>query len=90
MAKLAGLPPAVTARAEEVLKTLESGDEAGALARLADDLPLFGAVLRAAPLPSATSPVEDSLAEINPDELAPKEALDALYRLKALLAREKG
>ena len=40
VAKLAGLPPAVVARAEEVLETLEQGEQAGALARLADDLPL--------------------------------------------------
>ena len=39
----AGLPPAVVARAEEVLRTLEKGEQAGALARLADDLPLFAA-----------------------------------------------
>ena len=41
VAKLAGLPKAVTARAEEVLEVLEKGEQGGALARLADDLPLF-------------------------------------------------
>src|ERR1700691_2206464 len=44
VAKLAGLPPAVVARAEEVLKTLETSEQGGALARLAEDLPLFAAV----------------------------------------------
>jgi DNA mismatch repair protein MutS len=29
--------------------------------------------------------VEDALAAIDPDTLAPREALDALYRLKSLL-----
>src|SRR4029077_17347336 len=43
VAKLAGLPAAVTARAEEVLQILEKGEQGGALARLADDLPLFRA-----------------------------------------------
>ena len=41
VAKLAGLPAAVTARAEEILAILEKGEQGGALARLADDLPLF-------------------------------------------------
>ena len=43
VAKLAGLPPPVVARAEEVLETLESGEQGGALTRLAEDLPLFAA-----------------------------------------------
>ena len=43
VARLAGLPPAVIARAEQVLDSLETGNEADALARLADDLPLFSA-----------------------------------------------
>src|SRR5204862_8267394 len=52
VAKLAGLPAGVTARAEEVLEILEKGEEAGALARLSDDLPLFRAARRAAPEPA--------------------------------------
>ena len=48
VAKLAGLPKAVTARAEEVLGVLEKGEQGGALARLADDLPLFSAARRRA------------------------------------------
>ena len=43
VAKLAGLPPAVVARAQEVLRILEQGEQSGALAQLADDLPLFSA-----------------------------------------------
>ncbi|MGE0119754.1 MAG: DNA mismatch repair protein MutS [Dongiaceae bacterium] len=88
VAKLAGLPAAVVARAEEVLATLEQGEQAGALARLADDLPLFAATARpsAAPAAKAPSPAEDMLARINPDELTPKEALELLYKLRALLA----
>jgi DNA mismatch repair protein MutS len=87
VARLAGLPAAVTARAEEVLTLLEEGDEGGALARLADDLPLFQAARRAAPEPAAAtqSAVEAALRDIRPDELSPREALDALYRLKGLL-----
>ncbi len=87
VAKLAGLPEAVTARAAEVLEILEKGEEGGALARLADDLPLFRAARRAAPEPAPrASPAEELLRESRPDELTPREALELLYRLRALLA----
>jgi DNA mismatch repair protein MutS len=86
VAKLAGLPAAVTTRAEEVLALLEEGDEGGALARLTDDLPLFQAARHAAPEPMAKgSPVEAALRDIRPDELSPREALEHLYRLKGML-----
>jgi DNA mismatch repair protein MutS len=89
VAKLAGLPAVAVARAEEVLKTLEQGEQAGALARLADDLPLFAATVRQAGAPAAgsPSPLEQALAALNPDDLSPKEALELLYRLRGMLAR---
>ena len=87
VAKLAGLPGSVTGRAAEILEILEKGEEGGALARLSDDLPLFRAARRAPPEPAASpSPAEDVLREARPDELSPREALELLYRLKALLA----
>ncbi|WP_151179812.1 DNA mismatch repair protein MutS [Hypericibacter terrae] len=88
VAKLAGLPAAAVARAEAVLTLLEQGQQAGALAKLADDLPLFSAAAaRAAPGGLAEPrPLDSALAELHPDEITPKEALEALYRLKALLA----
>ena len=88
VAKLAGLPKSVTARAEEVLEVLEKGEQSGALARLADDLPLFSAARRAHnPTPTANqSAAEELLRDIRPDELTPREALDLIYRLKALAA----
>src|SRR5712672_1951961 len=90
VAKLAGLPAAVTSRAEEVLQILEKGEQGGALARLADDLPLFRA---ARPMPAAPepkpSPIEEALRDARPDELTPREALELLYRLKGLLARSE-
>jgi DNA mismatch repair protein MutS len=86
VAKLAGLPKSVTARAEEVLGVLEKGEQGGALARLADDLPLFSAARRrAAPAPRE-SPAEALLRETRPDELTPREALDLVYRLKGVVA----
>ncbi len=90
VAKLAGLPKTVTARAEEVLEILEKGEEGGALARLADDLPLFSAARRrSAPAPAPAPPesaAEALLRDTRPDELTPRDALDLLYRLKALAA----
>jgi DNA mismatch repair protein MutS len=78
----------VIGRAQEVLSTLEQGEQAGALARLADDLPLFSAVVASTPKGSGVSEpsaLERAMAEINPDELTPKEALEALYRLRGIL-----
>jgi DNA mismatch repair protein MutS len=86
VAKLAGLPAAVIARAEEILQLLESGEQNGALARLADDLPLFGAARPKSGASSQAEPsvLEQALAAIEPDTLSPREALELLYRLKAL------
>lgn len=80
VAKLAGVPTAVVGRAREVLERLES--EKAAAARL-DDLPLFAAVAEPAPAP-ISSALDDAMAGIDPDELTPREALEALYRLKNL------
>jgi DNA mismatch repair protein MutS len=86
VAKLAGLPKSVTARAEEVLAVLEKGEQGGALARLADDLPLFSAARRRAEPPPREPAAEALLREIRPDELTPREALDLIYRLKGLVS----
>ncbi len=87
VAKLAGLPASVIARAEEVLATLEKGEQGGALARLAEDLPLFSAA-RPIAEPPAPSPLKQLLAELRPDELSPREALEVLYRIKSLSGRD--
>jgi DNA mismatch repair protein MutS len=86
VAKLAGLPKSVTARAEEVLSVLEKGEQGGALARLADDLPLFSAARRRAEPAPCESAAEAVLREARPDELTPREALDLVYRLKGLVS----
>ena len=86
VAKLAGLPKAAIARAEAVLASLEQGEQAGALSRLADDLPLFAATLaQAAAAEPESSAVEEALAAVDADALSPREALDLVYRLKGLL-----
>ncbi len=79
VAKLAGVPAAVVARAREVLDRLE-GEKSAAVSL--DDLPLF-AIAEPAPPPPSTA-LKDALAAIEPDELSPREALEALYRLKAV------
>ncbi|HEY6335122.1 MAG TPA: DNA mismatch repair protein MutS [Alphaproteobacteria bacterium] len=90
VAQLAGLPAAVIARAEQVLATLEKGEQAGALATLADDLPLFSMAQARPAARSRTgpSPIEESLATMHPDELTPKAALELLYRLKGMLGSD--
>ena len=80
------MPKTVTDRAEEVLSVLEKGEQGGALARLADDLPLFSAARRRADPTPPESPAEALLRDTRPDELTPREALELLYRLKGLVA----
>ena len=86
VAKLAGLPDAVVARARVVLDALEKGEREGGGAQkaLIDDLPLFAAIPAPAPAPMRQSVVETRLAEVLPDTLSPREALDLLYELKGL------
>ena len=90
VAKLAGLPPPVIARAREVLHLLEKADRRrGQGNGPLEELPLFAAARPASgPEPRGPGPVETALDSINPDELSPKAALDALYRLKQLRADE--
>ena len=84
VARLAGLPEAAVTRAEQVLETLEKGEQSSAVTRLADDLPLFAAAERRA-RPRRLPAVEERLKEIDPDALTPREALHLLYELKATL-----
>jgi DNA mismatch repair protein MutS len=81
---LAGLPPPVLARAKSVLARLEEGRAAtGGIAAGLDDLPLFAAAM---PEEAPADPVHEALSRIEPDGLAPREALEALYALKRLQA----
>ena len=71
-----------------MLAKLEAGREkTGGLAAGLDDLPLFAATLATVPAEKQDA-LRDALAQIDPDALAPREALDALYALKRLLADE--
>jgi len=81
VAKLAGMPPAVVARARDILQRLEEDNQTKL--RL-DDLPLF-AFERNAPVVTRTpSKFEIALNSVDPDELSPKEALELIYNLHKL------
>jgi DNA mismatch repair protein MutS len=85
VAKLAGLPDGVLARAQTVLHALEQSDQTGRSAKLVDDLPLFSLAAPAKAAAAPPSEVEAALKKADVDALSPKQALDLLYQLKALL-----
>ena len=76
VAGLAGVPPKVIERARTRLRELEE-DTQRHTDREANQLSLF-------PL-EAPSPALDALRILDPDGLSPREALEELYRLKALM-----
>jgi len=91
--KLAGLPAGVVARADTILKTLETGEQSSAVHQLAQDLPLFQAAPAIAPHrgpnpPPGPSAADKAIDDISPDEMTPRMALDFIYTLKRL--REEG
>ncbi len=90
VAKLAGLPASVIARAKSVLAKLEAQDRGQTARALADDLPLFAVTSRAAAEPTPPSEAEqlvEAVKALHPDEMSPREALEALYALKAKLPK---
>ncbi len=83
VAKLAGLPASVIERAKLVLAKLEQEDRAAP--KGFEDLPLF-----AAPYKPSQALQDDAyelmiaaIAALNPDDMSPREAMEALYRLKS-------
>ncbi|MCK1715008.1 MULTISPECIES: DNA mismatch repair protein MutS [unclassified Bradyrhizobium] len=91
VAKLAGLPPAVITRAKSVLAKLEAQDRGQTARALVDDLPLFAVPSRAAAEAAAPSEAEllmEAVKALHPDEMSPREALDALYALKGKLPKQ--
>jgi DNA mismatch repair protein MutS len=78
VARLAGMPAVVVRQARSALEALESRQRESQV-----QVDLFAAP----PAPAAAEPsaVEAALAAINPDTLAPREALEALYRLKSMM-----
>jgi DNA mismatch repair protein MutS len=84
VAKLAGVPAPVLRRAAAVLAALEARAARGE-DRLQEEMPLF-ARPSAPPEPLATPPLVATLARMDVDAMSPREALEALYALKALAA----
>jgi len=87
VAKLAGIPAPVITRSKQILELLQASETSGALAQLADDLPLFSAVVKDtehAKIMETNHQLQDELATIDPDTLTPREALDILYKLKKI------
>ncbi len=76
VAKIAGIPPATVRRAAALLAALERGNAAG------PDLPLFASLPEPAP---AAGRLHAALDALQPDQLSPREALEALYQLKSLV-----
>jgi DNA mismatch repair protein MutS len=91
VAKLAGLPPSVIERAKIVLAQIEAEDRTSPARRLIDDLPLFASARpEAAPQrDDALTAMVGALNALHPDEMSPRDALEALYALKAQLAKAK-
>jgi DNA mismatch repair protein MutS len=96
VARLAGVPAPVVKRAGTLLQALET--RAGRMTEAAA-LPLFAAAaqddsdhhIHTGPIESETpDPVHAALAEIDPDRLSPREALESLYRLRSLLTVAQG
>jgi DNA mismatch repair protein MutS len=103
VAKLAGLPASVIARARTLLAEFEAADRLVHAERLVADLPLFappaagpaldskslardagGEPVSTFPHPELADRLGAKLDAIDPDGLTPREALEALYQLKAL------
>ncbi|MBS3850431.1 DNA mismatch repair protein MutS [Devosia sp. BSSL-BM10] len=86
VARLAGLPEPVLARARQVLTVLEQRSAGTASssqkATVLDDLPLFAH--HVAPAPVQKDPVLTALDAVRPDEMTPKQAIEALYELKKI------
>ncbi len=86
VARLAGLPDPVIARAKQVLDILEQRSAGSASSRqkagVLDDLPLFA---HTAPIaPKGKDPVYEALDTMRPDEMTPRQAIETLYQLKKI------
>lgn len=86
VAKLAGVPAPVIARAKSVLDRLEKGRaETGGIAAGLGDLPLFAAALDQQE--EAVDVLRERLNALEVDSLTPRKALDLLYELQREAAK---
>lgn len=79
VARLAGMPASLVRQARATLEALEAQQRDSRA-----QIDLFAAPPPPAEAAAAPSAVEEALAAIQPDALSPREALEALYRLKEL------
>ncbi|TNC48151.1 DNA mismatch repair protein MutS [Rubellimicrobium rubrum] len=84
VAKLAGLPPKVVARARAVLRGLEARAREGGPRTLEEELPLFARGVDAEQA-REPSPLEERLRAVPVDDLSPREALALIYELREML-----
>jgi DNA mismatch repair protein MutS len=88
VARLAGLPEPVIARAKQVLDVLEQRSAGTASSKqkasVLDDLPLFAHQPAPAAAPKGKDPVYEALDMMRPDEMTPREAIETLYQLKKI------
>jgi DNA mismatch repair protein MutS len=89
VAKLAGLPAPVVSRAKKLLAEFEAAERVADGDRQAGDLPLFAAASIPLAAPLQDDPIGQAIDAIDPDELSPRAAMEALYRLKQLRERER-
>lgn len=82
VARLAGMPGHVVARAHDILHRLEADNHTEL--RL-DDLPLFSQTRTMVPVRHEPSKAEKLIKDLNPDDLSPKEALEIIYNLHNLI-----
>ena len=87
VAKLAGLPPAVIKRADQILRTIEKENLCKDSIKRIDELPLFSYREETTNV-ADYSHIAEALRQINPDELTAREALQKIYDLKELLNEE--
>jgi DNA mismatch repair protein MutS len=93
VAELAGVPKPVVRRAASLLSALEKQSGPLSPGGVLGALPLFAASAAPDESKDEAPPVDElrrALAGIDPDRLTPRDALDALYRLKALLPAAAG
>ncbi len=86
VARLAGLPEPVLARARQVLSILEQrsagSGSSGSVAAVLDDLPLFAH--QPPPVTKTADAVHEALDAVRPDEMTPKQAIELIYELKKI------
>jgi len=86
VARLAGLPETVTARATQVLQNLEENDRNKGSNSLVEDLPLFSATRPQSIAQNGKgAKIEEYVETLLPDDMTPLQALEKLYALKKLM-----